>query len=143
MARGRRFDGTCEYTSPEQGREGETGRRAEHGASRLEQSRGDDPAPSNPVAGDLRNLLSHGHGIVNIIAHGSASLFCIRTAEYNSFPKSYFKAVSSDAVADNLLPSGMPAFYYSLACNGGTFDYDQPPMNAASRRSFPTRTHVV
>jgi hypothetical protein len=98
----------------------------------VEQSRGNDPAPSNPVGGDLRNLLSAGHGIVNIIAHGSASLFCVRTADYNSFPKSYFRAVSTDAVADNLLPSGMPAFYSSLACNGGTFDYDRPPMNATS-----------
>jgi hypothetical protein len=33
---------------------------------------------------------------------------------------------------DSLLVPGQPSFYYSLACDNGGFDYDQPPFNSTN-----------
>ena len=49
---------------------------------------------SDLPANALEDVLSGGYGIVNIIAHGGNSIFCVRTSGYNEWPKSLF---STDA----------------------------------------------
>jgi len=98
----------------------------------VELDRGDDPAPYNAGSLELVDTLSAGYGIVNIISHGSDGTFDVRTSGYNHFPKSFFTtdtAMHSNGVVSNLAPNGRSAFYYSLACNNGGFDLDQPPFN--------------
>ena len=98
----------------------------------VELDRGDDPAPYNAGSLELVDTLSTGYGIVNIISHGSDGTFDVRTSGYNHFPKSFFTtdtAMHGNGVVSNLAPNGRSAFYYSLACNNGGFDLDQPPFN--------------
>jgi hypothetical protein len=99
----------------------------------VEQARGDDPLPFNPVGEELRDILAQGYGIVNIIAHGASNAFCLRTSQYNSSPKSFFQTdMETSTIAGDLLPVNRTGFYYSLACSNGGFDYDQPPFNIAA-----------
>ncbi|MDH4158011.1 MAG: C25 family cysteine peptidase, partial [candidate division Zixibacteria bacterium] len=94
---------------------------------------GDDPSPSNPPACELVTTLSDGYGIVNVLAHGRVDGFAVRTAEYNTWPKSYFlsqvEEPSAHGAFTDLAPNGRTSFYYSLACDNGGYDLDQPPMN--------------
>ncbi len=99
----------------------------------VELSRGDDPSPTNASAGDLESVLSDGYGIVNVIAHGDQHAFGVRTTNYNEWPKSYFVSegdASTDGNFHDLQPNNRISFYYSLACDNGGFDMDQPPFNA-------------
>lgn len=93
--------------------------------SGVEQPRGDDPAPNNLPANALEDVLSEGYGIVNIIAHGGNSIFCVRTSAYNDWPKSLFTTDAgntSHGDIRDLTPNGKSALYYSLACSNGAFD---------------------
>lgn len=93
----------------------------------VELSRGSDAAPTNMDAHELDPILEEGHGIVNIISHGMATRFEVRTAEYNEWPKSHFTTdqnVPSQGQLDQLTAENKPGFYYSLACNNGGFDID-------------------
>ncbi|MCK4461460.1 MAG: T9SS type A sorting domain-containing protein, partial [candidate division Zixibacteria bacterium] len=70
-----------------------------------------------------------GYGIVNIIAHGSGTLFEVRTSVYNQFPKTRFTTdttSSANGAISHLAPNGRTSLYYSLACDNGAFDYDYP-----------------
>jgi hypothetical protein len=98
----------------------------------VEQTRGDDPEPTNLPAEELVGIVSQGYGIVNIIAHGSNSLFSVRTAGYNNWPKSGLRASLDTTRGDlvsKLTPNGLTSLYYSLACANGAFDYNLPPFN--------------
>jgi hypothetical protein len=100
--------------------------------SGIEAASGADVAPYNTSAFDLIDLLANGHGIVNVLAHGSQTLFEVRTSGYNHSPKSRFRTLHSDGVSASIsdLPAtGKVGFYYSLACDNGAFDKDSPPFN--------------
>ncbi|NOY87996.1 MAG: T9SS type A sorting domain-containing protein [FCB group bacterium] len=98
----------------------------------VELSRGDDPSPYNLPANEVENVISQGYGIINILAHGKSDAFGVRTSSYNEWPKSYFTSASNDGDNGNfndLTANNKTGFYYSLACDNGGFDMDQPPMN--------------
>ena len=100
--------------------------------SGVEASAGDDPSPHNLSASDVMPVLSDGYGIVNIIAHGRTDGFGVRTSGYNNWPKSYFLSQTGETEhgsCDSLLSNQKTSFYYSLACDNGAFDMDQPPFN--------------
>lgn len=93
----------------------------------VEMARGDDLDPNNALPRDLEEVLSSGFGIVNILAHGSGSLFEVRTSGYNNWPKTRFTTdttLNDNGVISNLTPNGKTSFYYSLSCDNGAFDYD-------------------
>ena len=98
----------------------------------VELSKGDDPSPYNLPANEVENVLSQGYGIINILAHGKSDAFGVRTSSYNEWPKSYFTSASDDGNNGNfngLTANNKTGLYYSLACDNGGFDMDQPPMN--------------
>lgn len=98
----------------------------------VEASTGDDPIPVNLTAAQLIDTLKSGYGIVNILAHGRSDAFGVRTAGYNDWPKSYLQTTDTSgghASVAQLANSGRSAFYYSIACDNGAFDKDQPPFN--------------
>jgi len=101
----------------------------------VEKANGADPAPTNPNPVDLAPILNRGFGIVNIVAHGRSDGFVLKSAYYNEWPKTYM-LTESDGTQHGLLPNldsaNRAAFYYSLACNNGGFDMDQPPLNQAN-----------
>ncbi len=100
--------------------------------SGVEASTGDDPSPYNLSAAGVIPVLSDGYGMVNIIAHGRTDGFAVKTSGYNNWPKSYFLSESGDTdqgSCDSLLANQKTSFYYSLACDNGGFDMDQPPFN--------------
>ncbi|MCX6834959.1 MAG: C25 family cysteine peptidase [candidate division Zixibacteria bacterium] len=102
--------------------------------SGVEQANGADPAPTNPNLIDLAPILNQGFGIVNIIAHGRSDGFVLKSAYYNEWPKTYLLSNgdgSDHGVLTDLMPYEKPAFVYSLACNNGGFDMDQPPLGQA------------
>ncbi|MEA3297262.1 MAG: C25 family cysteine peptidase, partial [candidate division Zixibacteria bacterium] len=97
----------------------------------IEMLRGDDPNPCNLPSKDLESILSEGYGIVNIIAHGQCESFCVRSSGYNEWPKSYFTTdtTTGHGIVSNLTGNERSSLYYSLACNTGAYDLDQPPSN--------------
>ena len=98
----------------------------------IELSSGNDANPYNQTGDQVESILSGGFGIVNIIAHGTNSSFGVRTAGYNEWPKSYFStstSSTSDGLISHLEANGKTSLYYSLACDNGGFDMDQPPFN--------------
>lgn len=101
-------------------------------ANGVELASGDDPFPYNPSAPQLESVLSEGYGIINVIAHGTNDAFGVKTSRYNEWPKSYFMSYSGSGNHGDLTslePNRKVSFYYSLACNNGGFDMDQPPLN--------------
>jgi len=95
----------------------------------VEQATGDDLSPDNLAPADLTDILRSGYGMVNIIAHGRSDGFTVLSSGYNEWPKSYFLSAAEHDVhgsLDSLSVSGKPSFYYSIACNTGAFDFDQP-----------------
>jgi hypothetical protein len=100
--------------------------------SAVEISSGDDPAPSNGHPGDLSALLLDGFGIYNVIAHGRYDGFVFTSSGYNNWPKTY---MLTDGIStghgefSSIDNESRPAFYYSLGCDNGGFDMDQPPLN--------------
>jgi hypothetical protein len=100
--------------------------------SGVEQSSGDDPAPSNLGPIEVGTILADGFGIVNVVAHGRSDGFVLQSSGYNTWPKTYVltdNATSSHGLLSAMTAENKPAFYYSLACNNGGFDMDQPPLN--------------
>lgn len=101
----------------------------------VESSSGGDPAPINENGHDVLTALDQGFGIVNIIAHGRMDGFAVRTAGYNSYPKSMLASAAAGEHGDlsNLTPNGKLGFYYSLACDIGGYEEDQAPMSQPGR----------
>jgi len=100
--------------------------------SGVESFSGSDPEPTNAPAASLLDILSGGFNLVNIIAHGKSDAFAVKTANYNNWPKSYFLSTatgSNHANFANLAENNKTGLYYSLSCNIGGFDLDQPPVN--------------
>ncbi len=100
----------------------------------VEAPRGDDPSPANLAPRQLRPILSGGFGIINIIAHGRDDGFAVKTSGYNLAPKQYLLSSPQSGLSDcfdSIQAPDKPAFYYSLACNNGQFDDNQPPFNSA------------
>ncbi len=98
----------------------------------IELASGSDPNPHNLTAAELIPSLSNGYGIVNVIAHGDHQAFGVRTSEYNLWPKSYMmtaEGAEGHGDLNALEPNHKISFYYSLACDNGAFDRDQPPFN--------------
>jgi hypothetical protein len=98
----------------------------------VEESRGDDAAPSNLSPKQLRPILTSGFGIVNVIAHGRSDGFAVKTSGYNANPKQYLLAGAQSGESDcfdSIQAPNMPAFYYSLGCDNGAFDKDQAPFS--------------
>ncbi len=98
----------------------------------IELNSGADPNPYNASAAELIPVVSTGYGIINIIAHGDHQAFGVRTSLYNEWPKSYFMSQEGGGThgnAQDLEANGKVSFYYSLACDNGAFDKDQPPFN--------------
>ncbi|MBN1212713.1 MAG: T9SS type A sorting domain-containing protein [candidate division Zixibacteria bacterium] len=116
---------------------GQHGRVAEHFPARfeidtvngVEQASGADPNPTNLLPGEVDAVVADGYGIVNIIAHGRTDGFVVKSANYNEWPKNYFLSApeqSGHGSFDSMATENKPAFYYSIACNSGAFDFDQP-----------------
>ena len=101
-------------------------------AAGVEQDSGDDASPHSLAAPALIDTLATGYGIVNVLSHGTCVNFEVRTAGYNNFPKSRMRTVNTDdssAAVSDLVHNGRTSFYYSMACDNGAFDKDQPPFN--------------
>ncbi|MEW6051264.1 MAG: C25 family cysteine peptidase [Candidatus Zixiibacteriota bacterium] len=101
--------------------------------SGVEQSSGSDPAPYNLPAAELLPVLSQGYGIVNIIAHGMATKFGVRSSGYNNAPSSAFRTDTTVVGLDQITrldANHRTSLYYSLACDNGAFDKNLPPFNA-------------
>ncbi|MFQ5499211.1 MAG: C25 family cysteine peptidase [Candidatus Zixiibacteriota bacterium] len=97
----------------------------------VESQAGNDANPVNITADITIDSLSSGYGIVNIIAHGSNDAFVVRTSGYNLWPKSLFQTDPPGAGHgddDSLVRNNRVGLYYSLACDNGGFDFDQPPF---------------
>ncbi len=108
----------------------------------VEASTGYDPQPFNLTANELESVISGGYGIVNILTHGSNSSISTRTSGYNNWPKSYFSADSTllgPGHFSGFDKNNKISFYYSLACDNGGFDLDQPPME----RTRPNVTQTL
>ncbi|UCD64710.1 MAG: T9SS type A sorting domain-containing protein [Candidatus Zixiibacteriota bacterium] len=104
-------------------------------ASGVELASGGDPNPYNLPARDVEDVLNTGFGLVNIIAHGGSSVFEVRTSSYNEWPKSYFTtdtSLTGHGLVARLSPNGRTSLYYSLACDNGAYDKDQPPFNESN-----------
>jgi len=103
--------------------------------SAVELVSGVDPAPSNLSPAELNPVLTNGFGIVNVIAHGRSDGFVLKSSGYNNWPKTYILTDNEGTGHGNFASFSVadkPALYYSLACNNGSFDMDQPPMNHAN-----------
>lgn len=80
-------------------------------------------------------IIRNGFGIINVIAHGRSDGFVLKSSGYNEWPKTYlltYPAGSDHGEFEAFAVESKPCFYYSLACNNGGFDMDQPPLNQAS-----------
>ncbi len=98
----------------------------------VECSSGFDTDPTNASGRDLMATLAEGYGIVNMLAHGRTDGISVRSNGYNNWPKSLFLSESNDITHGSFLdlePNGRTSFYYSLGCDNGGYDLDQPPMN--------------
>ena len=97
----------------------------------VEAMSGLDPAPSNVEPKQSLDTLATGFGLVNILVHGRTDGFATKTAEYNLWPKSYVMSDASGDYADlDSLPSNNKVgLWYTLACDMGGFDMDQPPFS--------------
>ena len=98
----------------------------------IEQSSGADPNPTNMNAKQVEEILDGGYGIVNILSHGSYSTFGVWTSGWNEWPKSYFttdESLVDHGLVSRLAPNHNSSFYYSVGCDNGAFDMDQPPFN--------------
>jgi hypothetical protein len=100
-------------------------------SSGVEASSGYDLAPTNLSGSESIQRLSEGFGIINIIAHGRNDGFVVRSSGYNDAPKSYIlsDATGSDGALIGMSRVNQPALYYSLSCDIGGFDLDQPPIS--------------
>ncbi len=88
---------------------------------------GADPSPSNATGYQSIQKISEGFGIVNIITHGRADGFVVRSANYGGSPSSLVitsASVSTHGSTDDLIKNNHTSLYYSLACNGGGYDLD-------------------
>ncbi|MDD5426304.1 MAG: C25 family cysteine peptidase [candidate division Zixibacteria bacterium] len=95
----------------------------------VELASGNDPDPTNLLPEEVDDIVKEGFGIVNIIAHGRSDGFVVRSTGYNEWPKNYFLSApqaSGHGSLDSMLAPDKPSFYYSIACNTGAFDFDQP-----------------
>ncbi len=99
--------------------------------SAVEQADGSDAAPTNLMPNELTPILQDGFGIINVIAHGRSDGFVLKSSGYNNWPKTYMmtNASSDHGTFEAYSDVNRPAFYYSLACDNGGFDLDQPPSN--------------
>ncbi|MCD6249171.1 MAG: T9SS type A sorting domain-containing protein [candidate division Zixibacteria bacterium] len=101
-------------------------------SSAVEQANGSDPAPTNLIPYELTPILQNGFGIINVIAHGRSDGFVLKSSGYNNWPKTYMLTDAGSAghgSFESYADPDRPAFYYSLACDNGGFDMDQPPIN--------------
>lgn len=99
----------------------------------VEQSSGVDPAPQNADGAQLPQGMDDGYGITHVIAHGRADGFVVRSAGYNEWPKAYMLTAEQNGAHgcfDSTFTPGRPGFWYSLACDNGGFDQDQPPFSS-------------
>jgi hypothetical protein len=97
----------------------------------IEQSSGADLSPQNLDGAQLPSAMADGYGIVNVIAHGRADGYVLRSAGYNNWPKVYMLTAGQSGghgCFDSTLETGRPGFWYSLACDNGGFDEDQAPF---------------
>ncbi|MFZ5980327.1 MAG: C25 family cysteine peptidase [Candidatus Zixiibacteriota bacterium] len=97
--------------------------------SGVEQASGDDLEPDNLPPAELSGILRSGYSLVNVIAHGRSDGFTVLSSGYNEWPKAYFLSAAEHDVHgsfDSIIVCEKPAFYYSIACNTGAFDFDQP-----------------
>jgi hypothetical protein len=98
----------------------------------VEATNGNDLTPSNTSPAELKPSFDHGYGIVNVIAHGRSDGFVVKSSGYNEWPKSYLLTqaqFASHGCFDSLMAAAKPGFFYSLACDNGGFDMDEPPFN--------------
>ncbi|MCB2229730.1 T9SS type A sorting domain-containing protein [bacterium] len=98
----------------------------------VEQSSGIDANPQNADGAQLPSQMADGYGIWNVIAHGRPDGYVIRSSGYNEWPKNYMLTDEENGghgCLDSTLAAGKPGFWYSLACDNGGFDQDQPPFS--------------
>ena len=98
----------------------------------VEAATGYDISPTNISANELESIISDGYGIINILSHGSNSVFGVRSSGYNEFPKSSFTTDTTHpgyGIVSNFYQNNKISFYYSLACDNASFDKDQEPFN--------------
>jgi len=99
----------------------------------VETPSGEAPAPTNFDGAQSISKISEGFGIINIVTHGRADGFVVRSAEYCQWPMSYILtswATGWHGTTENLARNNKVSFYYSLACNVGGYDLDM--LNGAS-----------
>ncbi len=96
----------------------------------VEAPSGLDPAPSNIEPKFTLDTLANGFGIVNINVHGRTDGFATKTSEYNLFPKSYVISggTGSNGDLDSLPANNKVGLWYTVACDMGGFDMDEPPF---------------
>lgn len=100
--------------------------------SAVEQATGGDANPTNLSPAELIPAMADGFGIINVIAHGRSDGFILKSSGYNASAKTYVFSdffASSHAHFSQFSFDTKPALYYSLACDNGGFDMDQPPLN--------------
>ena len=98
----------------------------------VEISSGDDPSPQNEHPDELTGMMLNGFGIYNVIAHGRSDGYVFKSSGYNNWPKTYMLTDGESAGHGDFAHfdnAAKPAFYYSLACDNGAFDMDQPPFD--------------
>jgi hypothetical protein len=84
-------------------------------------------SPTNLNGLSSISRLSEGYGIVNIIAHGRADGFLVKSANYGDWPASLIitgTAVSGHGSVMDIAPNGKSSLYYSLSCDVGGYDLD-------------------
>ncbi len=98
----------------------------------VESASGNDSSPTNLGPTELKEAMSGGFGIINILAHGRADGFVTKSSGYYDYPKNLLLTAEqhlSHGSFDSLFIEAKPSFYYSLACDNGGFEFDQPPIN--------------
>ena len=96
-------------------------------ANMIETPSGGAAAPTNPNGVASISKLSEGYGIVNIIAHGRADGFLVKSANYADWPASYIltgTSVSGHGSVMNIVKNNKSSLYYSLSCDVGGYDLD-------------------
>jgi hypothetical protein len=87
--------------------------------------------PPYPLAGSSTAKLSEGWGIISLLIHGRTDGWVLRSNRYNQWPKSFMLTASGEDDTHGYLPNiaanGMPGLVYSIGCNNGAFDQDNPP----------------
>lgn len=97
---------------------------AHDSVSMLERPSGAALESEGPWASEVLDTWGAGWGIVQLFVHGRWDGFALKTAAYNTWPKSYLLTDPAASGAHGWLGNlrGSPGIVYSVACNQAAFD---------------------